>query len=720
MKRSGIAVLIVSILIVAVVVYVFFSLPGKTPADHFGHITSYTLDHTLDPENHALRSRIDMTWVPSDVDTLTFLLHRGLMIDMVRADDAALGELRLLAEGGEVAPMLTAWSDDEVEPEETEHLAVYEIPLTAESDTILVHLEVSGEIFDDIEVASFSRWEIADETSGLIDNRGAFLTPWTGYYPVLPGESKLSTFSTTLHLPDTWEGLVEGDIVLRSGDAIEFSSVDVLDGSYLVAGPYEMRSVMAGDVEIAMYYYPDSAPLVDKYLRFSSIYMDDYQQLIGDYPFARFSVVENFFPTGYGMPSYTLLGSQVLALPFIPFTSLPHEIAHNWWGNGCFVDYKSGNWCEGLTTYSADYRLKKESSPEEAMQYRLDVMRDYSDYVVRGDEEDFALREFTSRTTAGTRTIGYGKSMMVFHMLATKYGDETFWKVMRTLYGERKFTIVSWDDIFDYFENETGDNLNSFKRQWIDRVGAPDLALQNVQLFRDSSPGKSRIELDIKQLQGSPDYDLDIPVSVRLANDSLFTMVLHDVHGTMYHARVEVPGTPVDISVDPGFDLFRVLDPLEAPATLAAFYGEEAPVVVLPQTGPMVDAYRSFAESFFRRGNAELVNRSEYDDGDFSDRSVMFLGGGAATRKAIEEMEAGSDLDVEATGFAVIAAVRDVENSQVVHVEVKAQSADALQAIIRKLPHYGKYSYLAFMAGQNVGKGQWKAENSPMTYKFSE
>ena len=36
-------------------------------------------------------------------------------------------------------------------------------------------------------------------------------------------------------------------------------------------------------------------------------------------------------------------GFAVLRLPFIPYTSLPHEILHNWWGNGVWVDYAGGN-----------------------------------------------------------------------------------------------------------------------------------------------------------------------------------------------------------------------------------------------------------------------------------------------------------------------------------------------------------------------------------------
>ena len=41
-------------------------------------------------------------------------------------------------------------------------------------------------------------------------------------------------------------------------------------------------------------------------------------------------------------------------------SSYPHEILHNWWGNCVYVDYASGNWCEGLTAYLADHLMAEE------------------------------------------------------------------------------------------------------------------------------------------------------------------------------------------------------------------------------------------------------------------------------------------------------------------------------------------------------------------------
>ena len=88
------------------------------------------------------------------------------------------------------------------------------------------------------------------------------------------------------------------------------------------------------DITVATYLLPQNKHLAAAYLGATAEYLSLYSDLFGAYPFQKFAVVENFFPTGFGFPSYTLLGGRVLQLPFIIHTSLGHEIAHCWWGTG--------------------------------------------------------------------------------------------------------------------------------------------------------------------------------------------------------------------------------------------------------------------------------------------------------------------------------------------------------------------------------------------------
>jgi hypothetical protein len=47
-----------------------------------------------------------------------------------------------------------------------------------------------------------------------------------------------------------------------------------------------------------------------------------------------------------------------------------------------------------------------------------------------------------------------------------------------------------------------------------------------------------------------------------------------------------------------------------------------------------------------------------------------------------------------------------------------SRSPEATAMAARKIPHYGKYSYLAFSEGTNRAKGTWEATASPTVHVF--
>src|SRR5258707_15114299 len=130
-----------------------------------------------------------------------------------------------------------------------------------------------------------------------------------------------------------------------------------------MAAPFSEYSRDAGSVQaFAFLRKPDQA-LADRYLDATAQYLDMYNGLLGPYPYSKFALVENFWETGYGMPSFTLLGEQVIRFPFILHSSYPHELLHNWWGNGVFVDLARGEWCEDLTAHHTDHPIALHGIP---------------------------------------------------------------------------------------------------------------------------------------------------------------------------------------------------------------------------------------------------------------------------------------------------------------------------------------------------------------------
>ena len=255
------------------------------------------------------------------------------------------------------------------------------------------------------------------------------------------------------------------------------------EGISLMAGPYRIgerrvRTAAGSELRLRTYFHAEIASLAPAYLDSIAGYLDLYERWIGAYPFSEFSVVSSPTPTGFGMPSLTYLGIQVLRLPFIRATSLGHEVLHNWWGNGVYPDYAQGNWAEGLTNFMADYAYRERESSEAASAMRLAWLRDFA---AMPPGADTALARFSSRTHGASQIVGYDKSAMLFFMLRDMIGKDAFDAGVRAFWREHRFSIASWKHLRAAFEQASGRNLAAFFDQWLQRGGAPALRIADAR-----------------------------------------------------------------------------------------------------------------------------------------------------------------------------------------------------------------------------------------------
>ncbi|NWG30739.1 MAG: M1 family peptidase [Rhodocyclaceae bacterium] len=317
--------------------------------------------------------------------------------------------------------------------------------------------------------------EVLAQRGGTASPEGSFLPASSGWYPD-PGA--LFTHRVTLHLPAGQKGLVPGTLVEESdtpqGYRAVFDFPHPADALELMAGPYVVseRSLKLADktVRIRTWFHPELKDFAQAYLDDSARYLERYSKLIGPYPFGMFSVVSSPTPTGYGMPTLTYLGRDVIRLPFIRATSLGHEVLHNWWGNGVYPDWQSGNWSEGLTTFMADYAYKEEEGEAAAREMRLGWLRDYAAVP---PSEDFALTDFRSRHHGIASIIGYGKAAMVFLMLRDRIGKDAFERGLKLFWQRHRFKTAGWRDLEAAFVEASGQPLREFFRTWVEQPGAP-------------------------------------------------------------------------------------------------------------------------------------------------------------------------------------------------------------------------------------------------------
>jgi hypothetical protein len=406
------------------------------------------------------------------------------------------------------------------------HLGHQLYRLTPEPDTNSISLKIEGKL----QIPDYAGMD--GMPSAVISPEGIYLDGGSAWYPVFDGI--IAGFNLHVALPEGWQSVSQGKRSLRDGKQ-QWTSVTPEQEIYLVAGPFTRYTREHHDIDLSVYLLTPDETLASTYLRTMGGYIGRYSRLIGDYPFPKFAVVENRWQTGYGMPSFTLLGSRVMRLPFIPYTSLPHEILHNWWGNGVWVDYANGNWSEGLTAYLSDH-LMKELQGEDA-DYRRKALERYADFAA--EKRDFPLIDFVSRHSDASQAVGYSKSLMLFHMLRKELGDEGFTQGLRELWRTRKFSEAGFEQVLASFSRATGQSLDHYL-EWLTRTGAPSISLDEISLEEGDSG--YRLAFTLHQSQEDAAYPLRLATAIMLEDRG--EAMLHEIRLNRKSERVTLTALP--------------------------------------------------------------------------------------------------------------------------------------------------------------------------------
>ncbi len=696
------------------------------PASGFG--LSHDIEISIFPPDRSLLAVDRITVTPDDVENgeLRFLINRNLMIENVYID--ALPARWYSEEEVEPAIFLAEPDSDAVElVSRAKGVFIALDEIGAGDAPVTVTIEYSGVVYDSLEAPAKTYAKGFGTTSGLIEERGVFLSNQTLWYPFI--FDRMFTFTMRVDVPYEWmavsQGALDDEYVLDLHDEERVVSVwreeNLTPELYLVAGRYYRHEDHHNRTRVMTYTFEPSDSLARVYLDATKRYIGLYERLIGDYPYSKFALVENFWQTGYGMPSFTLLGSKVIRLPFIVHTSYGHEILHNWWGNSVYVDYSSGNWCEGLTTYGADYLYKEQMGEAAARAYRHETLMAFSNNVTA--EKDFPLSDFRERHDASSQSVGYGKSLMVFHMLRQTLGDSLFWGALRRFYETARFSMASWEDLEEAFSEAAKTDLAWYFDQWVSRPGSPLIRLEDTG-YRERDGG---FLVDFTLRQEAPPFMIDLPVRVETAEGVETGKVR--LAGTDSTYTVEVRTEPVSLAVDPDYDTFRRLYLEEIPITLGTLFGQDSPAVVIGnmESDSARAGFRQIAAAWGLGDRAE--DEEDFDEARIASGHVWLMGKGDIMNGLLGRLpdrlrfsEAAvrvGNQDFPTAGGTLILTVRNPDDKRLGVGVVISDDLDSGASLAMRVPHYSKYSYLGFSGTMPVLKGTWEEERSPLSVELT-
>lgn len=701
------------------------------PSQH-GPIEVLTHDLTVEliPDRHQLLAtdRIVVKASKAGLDTITFSLNRALRVTQIHQ------------KSGNERHLLSFMSEPHDKEQGVQLITVRLNQTVVRGQPLTLEWDYKGLIQDPPREPRHLRFVTPSETAGHIGSEGVYLSGETHWYPDLSGS--LSTFHIRIVTPDGWQAVTHGKQMaqdVRNGMRTDEWEVTArTEALTLVANRFVKRQRDWNGIEIAAYFFPEDAHLAHEYLDVSIKYLEIYTKLLGRYPFPKFAVVENFFASGLGMPSFTLLGSGVIKRHYIQPYALGHEIVHSWIGNRVFNNPDDGNWVEGLTTYLANYYYEElTGSPEQARDQRRMMLFGYAVYVQ--PDEDYPVVQFRYKSDQRDNAIGYQKAAMLFHMLRHEIGDEAFWSGIRKLVADYGGSYATWRDLERVFTEAGRTNLRWFFEQWVERAGAPILKLAGTEVIPAGQD--TPFQIKARLIQEGISYHLRLPAQIETSDGKIKRITL-DLDSADQTLTIPVAVKPIRFRIDPDFEIFRRLDRNMLPPMLNLFVTASSRSIVLPEPaeGTLEEQtpYRELAARLVSQHAAQkpvavkLYHEVASRDGSIRmDGSLLILGGPSLNRAAEWVVDAcrprlrfskeGLMIEgrvYEGQDLAFLVSCRPAGYSDNTVTLFYGHTPAAVGKVARLLFFYGWQSYLVFRNGAVIARGDFLPEQDQLEVRF--
>jgi len=680
---------------------------------HFNfNIQSHHLIIQIDPFRHFLKAedRLEIDIKRGRPSTLSLLLNPHLKITGIV--DQRTGQ-----------PL--SWSQANFSAQADR----LDLSLQEAGEPLVLSVSYEGSIYDPVVKEKELQFVRGDKTSGLIGSEGVYLSSDTHWYPDKP--DSMATFQVEAAILDPFRIVTQGELVsekLIDGVWVgKWVNAFPADSLTLVAGKYSVKTRKVDGIKISTYFFREDDRFSETFLNSAEEYLKIYSDLLGPFPFKKFDIVQNFFSSGYGIPTLTLLAPEAIrqGKEFLKPGTLDHEIVHSWWGNYVSEKPGTGNWVEPLTTYCTNYYDRElKVGKDVAHKYRQDVMQRYAIKVPLS--RDYPLRKFERKETESDAQIGYGKGSMVFHMLRRVMGKDLFFASLRqfaTQYGGKQ---ASWEDVQRVFEEMGEKRLSRFFSEWLDRPGGPQLKLENVgvQAIADGFVISGEV------VQEGDVYEL--PLLIEVDDGVGKKRLILEISRRRSSFSMEVPRMPLKLTLDPDDQLFRRLYPEEIVPGLNALLEDPEKILVISDQGDEESRkiYFELAKMVKELKGGQILLAKEATEEKLRNSSVMLLGESWKTPilsrflshlpKPVDYKEGsfcvrGEKVDEEDESF-LLSFPKPLSSGKWVSLYF-GRSAGALSRA-RSLFYYGWDSYIVFKNGRPKERGDFPPRSAFLSHNF--
>lgn len=601
----------------------------------------------------------------------------------------------------------------------------YQFTKQTDTEIFKITFNFTGEVFNMPKETNLTQRH--SNSLGIISdkNKEGIYLPAGSFYPYAIGDV-VSNFQVEVKINKEFSVILSGNKVSEetSGNykISKWGTPFPVDEVTMVGGKFKKYTKEFDKHQFNLFTY-DTTSLADRYLDAVIEHYQIYTDLFGDYPFNEFSIVENFFATGFGMPGYTLLSGRLLSMPFVTLSagSLAHEFVHNWWGNSVYVDYDKGNWCEALTTFCSNYyfNVYKNKTNEELEWYKKSLLA--IDDLPK--EKNYPVVEFKYQRDMFDAVVGYSKGAFIFYEIYKIIGKDNFFAALKELASQFRGKRAYWNDLVNLFDKHTPKdikkeiNIKEFINNWLNSQDVPKVELSTINSKKIAN---NKFELAINKSN-----NLITTVEININRGGKWENRFVTLKNNVTKVQIDKASDITEIVLDKNYKGLRKLFKWEKSFTFNKILSSE-PLIVLPsEQSPNYEIAKKFYDEMIASGyKCRLITSDKLTTQEIATKSIIALGN-QSDNKAIELLKSNLPKDIifsnneieypqgklNIDGAVLMANIEHPSNSEQYACIINFDKLSSFDPL-RRLFHYQSYS-LALLDIKKPGKPIYSTEIFP-------
>jgi len=378
-----------------------------------------------------------------------------------------------------------------------------------------------------------------------------FSTRARGWLPCEDHPSERAAYQLTIRTPKATDQVAcTGGLsqTVNEAGAVWTARTATDISSYMLAiavGPYT-RLKEPGDARLVDHYvYRKDKAKARRALKWHQAWMEVMEQSFGPYPYAKYTTVQ--VPTRWGgmeNPGNVWLMESIFDGGDRGVGTLAHEFAHMWFGDAVGYSRWQDAWLsEGFASYFGPW-LHEAVGDGPALRGVMQANRQRWLRTRAGRERPIRWLQYEQPDDFfGSSSVNtYSKGAWVLHMLRQELGDEVFLAALGHYFRSYAGQAVITEQLRDAVEEHSGEELDWFFQQWIDRPDCPHLRFT----WSDE-------QLLIEQTQAADPFRFSLPVTWENAQGETVETV---VQVTERETVVPIQDGPIrKPAIDPGVTL---------------------------------------------------------------------------------------------------------------------------------------------------------------------